>query len=90
MPSSMSSSSTLLNDRRTFSAPRPSGKNGVPGTTATPRAAALFVKPADSIAPGSVSHEKNPPSGRVQRDVVGHVPLERAEQPFAAPPVERA
>src|SRR5512133_1307897 len=71
MPSSMSSSSTLLNDRRTFSPPWPSGKKGMPGTTATPRAAALFVSSADSTPPGRVSQEKNPPSGWVHATSAG-------------------
>ena len=70
-PSSICASSTMLNDSRTLSAPRPSGKNSEPGTIPTPCSTARRASSAASPPSGSVSHVKKPPRGRVQCALAG-------------------
>ena len=72
MPSSIGASSTMLNDRRTLSAPRPSGKNSEPGTIPTPALDGALGEDRRVAAAGSVSQEKKPPRGRRPAHAVGH------------------
>jgi hypothetical protein len=61
----------MLNERRTLSRPRPSGKNGVPGTIPIRASTARFASSTASAPAGSVTHEKKPPTGVVQRVPAG-------------------
>ena len=89
-PSSICDSSTRLNDSRTLSPPRPSGKKSVPGTMPTP--------PLDRAARelgrvGAVGQRQPGEEATLRRRPVhagGHVALERGEHPLALALVERA
>ena len=89
MPSSICASSTRLNESRTVSAPRPSGKNSVPGTMPTSFSTARRARSTESAPSGSVSQEKKPPCGRVQRASVRHRALERRQHALALALVQR-
>ena len=89
MPSSMSSSSTLLNDRRKFSPPRPSGKKDARDDRDSPRRGALReLGRLDASRQGQPREE--PAFGPGPVHLGRHEPLERGQHPLAPPPVERA
>ena len=89
MPSSISASSTRLNESRTVSAPRPSGKNSVPGTMPTPCSTARCASSTESAPSGSVSQEKKPPCGSSPACPLGHRALERRQQALGLALVQR-
>ena len=87
-PSSIGASSTRLNESRTASAPRPSGKKSVPGTIPTPCSTARCASATES-APGERQPGEEAALRRRPARAVRHRALERGEHPLALAPVQR-